>query len=49
VSTSTRGGVASRWWKPALAMLELAKLYRTGTGTETNDFEARVWEIRAGK
>lgn len=31
------------------AMLELAKLYRTGTGTETNDFEARVWEIRAGK
>jgi TPR repeat protein len=31
------------------AMLELVQMYRTGTGTETNDFEARVWEIRAGK
>ncbi len=42
VKTRAEGGSTN-------AMLELAKLYRTGTGTETNDFEARVWEIRAGK
>jgi hypothetical protein len=29
------------------AMKELAGLYRSGTGTETNSFEARVWELRA--
>jgi hypothetical protein len=29
------------------AMKELAGLYRTGSGTETNAFEARVWELRA--
>ncbi len=42
VKTRAEGGSTN-------AMLELAKMYRTGTGTETNDFEARVWEIRAGK
>jgi TPR repeat protein len=30
------------------AMRDIAQMYRTGTGTETNEFEARVWEIRAG-
>ena len=29
------------------AMTNLVALYRLGIGTQTNEFEARIWEIRA--